>query len=240
MIHEMLKIDLSEPDLIELTHLKSQSSSEASERALMVLMNNEGQSIPKIAKVLRRNPHTVRDWIKRFRDRGIEGLYRNYSPGRPPELRELVESKIDQVIESSPINHGYSVSLWTVLLLQDYLKKQGVAASEDTIERALKRKDYRYKRAAKAVPAKAPNKRDKKKIVSSIINKIQRELNKGPCEVFALDESHFSTEPYVVSGWQKKLWPPDDSNSKQEGANHSVWLLEFSDKKILLEEHSCR
>jgi transposase len=232
----MIKVNLSETDLLELTRLKSQPSSETSERALMVLMNHEGKSSPEIARLLKRNPHTVRDWLKRFRENGVKGLYRNYSPGRPSSLRQEVESKIEEIIESPPEDHGYPVSLWTVLLLKDFLKKSSISASEDTIERALKKKEYRYKRAAKTVPVRAPTKREKKKVVSSIIGKIKRELDKGPCEVFALDESHFSTEPYVVSGWQKKLWPPYDSDSKQKRKNHSIWMLEFSDKKILLEE----
>ena len=232
----VIKVNLSETDLFELTRLKSQPSSEASERALMILMNHEGKSPPEIAKLLKRNPHTVRDWLKRFRENGVKGLYRNYSPGRPPYLKQEVESKIEKIIESSPEDHGYPVSLWTVLLLKDFLKKSNISASEDTIERALKKKEYRYKRSAKTVPVRAPTKKEKERVVSSIIGEIKRELDNGPCEVFALDESHFSTEPYVVSGWQKKLWPPYDTDSEQKRENHSVWMLEFSNKKILLEE----
>lgn len=236
----MVKITLSAPEYDELIRVKSQPSSEASERALMVLMSHEGKSPPQIAKALKRNGHTVRDWLKRYQKNGIKGLYRNYSPGRPASLRLEVESKIDSIIESSPMDYGYPISLWTVLLLQDYLKKEGVEASEDTIERALKRRGYRYKRSAKTTPVKAPSKEEKKEAVSKIISEIEDELKKGPCEVFALDESHFSTEPYVVSGWQKKLWPPPNTNPKQEGEDHNVWLLEFSNKKVLLEELSCR
>jgi len=29
-------------------------------------------------------------------------------------------------------------------------------------------------------------------------------LSKGETEIYALDESHFSTEPYLVRGWFKK------------------------------------
>ena len=135
----MIKVNLSEADLLELTRLKSQPSSEASERALMVLLNHEGKSPPEIAKLLKRNPHTVRDWLKRFRENGVTGLYRNYSPGRPSSLRQEVESKIEEIIESSPEDHGYPVSLWTVLLLKDFLKKTNILASEDTVQPSVSR-----------------------------------------------------------------------------------------------------
>jgi len=125
-----------------------------------------------------------------------------------------------------------------VLLLQDHLKKQGLCASEDTIERALKKRSYRYKRSGRSVPLYAPSKEAKQTAVAELVEKISKEIKQGDCEVFALDESHFSTEPYVVSGWQKKLWPPTNTDTKKARARLTVWLLEFPNSKILLEEYS--
>jgi hypothetical protein len=76
---------------------------------------------------------------------------------------------------------------------------------EDTIERALKEMDYTYKRSAKGVSEKAPGKEEKKEAITRLIAEIMEFEKQHDCEIFALDESHFSTEPYLIRGWQKKV-----------------------------------
>ena len=55
---EMIRIQLSQEAREELESFRRQASSKDSEKALMILMNSEGQSVPKIARILKRNPHT--------------------------------------------------------------------------------------------------------------------------------------------------------------------------------------
>jgi len=69
-----------------------------------------------------------------------------------------------------------------------------------------------------------------------MIEGIQDLLSKGETEIYALDESHFSTEPYLVRGWFKKRWPPQDTDQLSEGKSHVLWLLKSGDTEILLEE----
>jgi putative transposase len=203
----------------------------------MVLMSHEGKSPSVIAKDLKRHAHTVRDWLKRYNVQGIDGLQRKFAPGKSPELRESVAKEVTKVIEKSPEEFGFPVSLWTTNLLAQWLRdEKGIETSHDTIERALKSCDYTYRRASKTTPTNAPSKSDKKLEVKKMLNQIITNIN-GPAQVFALDESHFSTEPYVVSGWQKKLWPPTYSNSEKKRKDVTIWRIEFGDTKVLLEKH---
>ncbi len=48
-----------------------------------------------------------------------------------------------------------------------------------------------------------------------IVDEIKGLLKKKECEIYALDESHFSTEPYLVQGWFKKRWLPQDPDTLQ-------------------------
>jgi transposase len=92
-----------------------------------------------------------------------------------------------------------------VALMVDYMRtKEGLSVSEDTVERALKDMGYTYKRLAKSIPTCAPTKDEKKRRIKQIVDEILALMQKRDCEIFALDESHFSTEPYLVRGWQKK------------------------------------
>ena len=69
-----------------------------------------------------------------------------------------------------------------------------------------------------------------------MIEEIKKIINDKDSVVYALDESHFSTEPYLVQGWFLKRWPPQDKYQQQKGEPHILWLLEYKDTKILLEK----
>ena len=83
--------------------------------------------------------------------------------------------------------------------------------SEDTVERALKDMEFTYKRSALSVSINAPSEEQKAREVKRIVKEIQTLTKQKDCEIVALDESYFSTEPYVVRGWQKKRWLPKDT-----------------------------
>jgi len=237
----MIKIKLMEQERIRLEKYRGQSSSENSEKALMILMSAEGRSPVKIAEALKRNPHTVRKWLKQYSKEGEDGLQRQYSPGRPNDARKQVQGLIEQILEKSPVEFGYQESLWTVALMVHYLNnKKGLNISEDTVTRALKEMGYTYKRPGKRVGDNAPTKEEKLAQVQKIIAEIQALQKQEDCKIFALDESHFSTEPYLVRGWQKKRWPPSDTNTDAQRKSHVLWVFESKNEKILLEKITTR
>ena len=147
----MIQIELTKKQIEELKKFRRlNNNSSYGLHALIVLKSSQGQSVPQIAKELLLHPHTVRKWIKRYLEGGIEGLKRKFAPGKSRELREEVKEALLEVIEKSPMEEGYSVSKWTSALLVDFLKnKKGIITSHDTVERALKEAGYRYKRSAK-------------------------------------------------------------------------------------------
>jgi transposase len=233
----MIKVSINTDERNELEQFRKLSSSKDSEKALMVLLSSEGNDIEHIATTLKRNPHTVRDWIKRYKSLGIKGLSRNYSPGRPDEKRAKIKEHIEEIIDHSPIDFGYHDQVWSVpLIAHDFTSKLNVTVSHDTVNRALNAMGYSYKRPAKTVPARAPTKEEKKEKIESMIADIKDLVSAEDTEIYALDESHFSTEPYLVRGWFKKRWPAQDSNKLQSRKSHILWVLESRNNKILLEE----
>ena len=233
----MIRVKLSDSQRRELENFRRQASSRDSEKALMVLMNAEGKSAPQIATLLKRNPHTVRDWIKRYIAYGIKGFNRKFSPGRPNEKRKKVMEYIETIISDPPTKHGFQENAWTVSLITHAAKRDlNIEVSRYTVLRALKDMGYTYKRPAKTVPKTAPSKQEKRAAVRKIVGKIKELLKRKDCEIYALDESHFSTEPYLVQGWFKKRCPLQDSHTLQARKSHILWLLESCDTKILLEK----
>jgi transposase len=232
----MIRVQLSKRQQKELEKFRCQASSKDAEKALMILMNAEEKSVPQIANLLKRNQHTVRDWLKRYQSYGIQGLQRKYSPGRPKEKREKLMQYIETIISDLPLLQGYQENVWTVPLITHAAKKKFyMEISKDTVIRALKSMGYTYKRPAKTVPGTAPSPDEKRMAIKRIVGEIKELMKKKECEIYALDESHFSTEPYLVQGWFKKRWPLQDSNTSQAGKSHILWLLESNETKILLE-----
>jgi transposase len=202
----MIQAKLSDDAKRELEEYRGQASSKNSEKALMVLMSGAGKSAVEISRILKRHPHTVRMWLKRYQQEGIQGLDRLYSPDRTKWLREEIKRYIEDILEKSTGDFGYHVGLWTVALMVHYLKtRKGLIVSEDTVERALKDMEFTYKRSALGISIHALSEEEKAREVKSIVNEIQTLTQQNDCEIVALDESYFSTEPYVIRGWQKKL-----------------------------------
>lgn len=233
----MIKVSLNKEQQKELKQFRSLASSGDSEKALMVLLSSDGKKVSQIAKILKRNPHTVRDWLKRYNVSGLKGLSRKYSSGRPDEKRAKLKAHIQEILGDSPVEHGYQDHVWSVpLIVHDAALKLDLSVSGDTVTRALNTMGYSYKRPTKAVPARAPDKKEKAERVKSMIEEIKGILSKGKTEIYALDESHFSTEPYLVRGWFKKRWPPPDRDKLQKGKSHILWMLKSGDTEVLLEE----
>ncbi len=202
----MIRIRLTEKQKTELESTRNQNNGQLSERALAVLLSNDGLSPNKISQQIKRNPHTVRDWLKRYREKGIQGLKRHFSPGRPDHKRQQLKHFIPEVINQSPEVFGYPVSLWTSGLIADAFQQcTSQIVSDDTVLRAMCDLDYTYRRSKKTVHSDAPDKATKLACITSIIDNIKQTASETEHEIFALDESHFSTEPYIVSGWQKKV-----------------------------------
>jgi transposase len=233
----MIQVQLSPEQRAELVKFRHQASSKDSEKALMVLLSADGQSVGDISTTLKRNPHTVRDWLKRYRKNGIMGLSRKYSPGRPDEKRNKVKERIREIIHRSPTEYGYMDNVWTVPLVSHDVEKQlNISVSTDTVIRALKNLGYSYKRPSKTLPPAAPSRKEKIAVIEKIIKDVQKITSEEKSVIYALDESHFSTEPYLVQGWFLKRWPPWNTNFLKKGKSHILWLLESDNTKILLEK----
>jgi len=234
---KMLKIQLSNEQQLELENYRKQASSKDSEKALMVLLSNDGKSVSEISLTLKRNQHTVRDWLKRYKVQGAKGLRRNFSPGRPGNIRDKIKQHIEKIIKKPPESFDYQDSTWTVPLITfDINKKLGMKTSSKTVTRALKNMGYVYKRPSKTIPGNAPTKAEKQNAIKAMVQEILKIVGQEDSEIYTLDESHFSTEPYLVQGWFKKRWPPQDPNTKKEGISHMLWMLEYQNTKILLEK----
>jgi len=90
---------------------------------LIILLCN-GHSVTEVSKLYGVNRGTIRRWVCRLNDQGIEGLLERPKAGRPRDLskEKLVELKGD--LMKSPLHFGYKQGRWDGKLLSHHLKEK--------------------------------------------------------------------------------------------------------------------
>ena len=199
----MIRIVLDEKSREGLLRLRLGRKSNMGERAYYVLLAASGKSAPEIADYLGRNVITIRLWLRRYLEKGLEGLKSYAPPGRTAKKGPAIKTHLKELLSHSPQAYGYEESGWQINIFRDWLKTQGVNACENTIARALDELGYVYKRFSKTTPLNAPSATTKKAKVGEIVQEIQQQPLNG-IEILFADESHFSNQPYINRGWFKR------------------------------------
>jgi transposase len=109
-------------------------------RAQMILLAGEQRmTAPAIAKIVRENDQTVRNWLKRWMAEGMEGLKDRPMPGSPKKVTKEYEEQLLQVVRRRPRSLEQPYSLWTLQRLADYMTEQtGIRVSDETVRQLLK------------------------------------------------------------------------------------------------------
>ena len=197
----MIRLDLTPEEISQLETLRRRRRSPVAERCHYVLLNAQGFSVPRIAQRLKRDEHTIRKWLKAYRDQGLAGLH---NAGRPATKGEKLNQQLDTLLSHVPSVYGYIEAGWTMALLRDYLRQQGFHVSDATVRRHLTSGVWVDKRFAKVIPSTAPTAEQKKSRVAEIVATLEPLGHQRPLEVFFVDESPFTNEPYIQRGWLRK------------------------------------
>ena len=109
-------------------------------RAQIILLAGEQRmSAPAIAKIVRENDQTVRNWLKRWMAEGIEGLKDRPMPGAPSKVTKAYEEQLLLVVRRRPRSLEQPYSMWTLQRLADYMAEHtGIRASYETVRQVLK------------------------------------------------------------------------------------------------------
>lgn len=136
-------INLSRSQL-EALRKKQRKFSEAgqhrwADRCRAVILCSEGYGIGDISKILDRPYRTVQDWCRLFRERGIRGMEpRTSSRGSKKKLGEHERKLLAKAIERGPLRCGFKGSVWTSVMVAEYIKKRwGVEYHPGHVRRLL-------------------------------------------------------------------------------------------------------
>jgi len=232
-----IRIQITEEERKALMLLRQKSGDYRSERALAVLHCADGKHPGQIADMLKRSSQAVCQWLHVYQKDGLAGLDKEYSPGRPSIRKTKLIPKLEEYLFKSPRDFGWGEDVWSVKVLMSQFKKEnGFSISRYTVIRALYDEGFTVKRAKKTTPEHAPSKEEKLKRVQEIADEIAKLRNEQDVEVMFLDESHFSTDPYVIRGWSKRGQPFFPSNTDETRRMHDIWGIRTGRRWFLLEK----
>lgn len=98
---------------------------ESSYRAKIILLKDEGYTVPEIRRATNHHDINIRKWIHRFNDQGIEGIASKLHKHRSIKLSIEVEKKIVEIASRNPReDYGLPFSTWSLRVLAGYISKE--------------------------------------------------------------------------------------------------------------------
>ncbi len=128
-----------------LAHSRAEAA-RAVERAAIVWRSSRGERVPRIAEGLRVSEGTVRKWIVRFNESGLEGLQDLPRSGKPPTYTGEQVGEVVAASLTKPQDLGLPFASWTLDRLEAYLNgEKGIAIKRSRISEILIAEGLRWR-----------------------------------------------------------------------------------------------
>ena len=158
--------------------LKSTEDAKWYKRLKIIHLSSQGEKVPQLAKEFDVCQATVRDYIKRYNNGGLETLKRKNSNGRPPKT-QLTKAEWEELLHQSPcqfekLNTG--ARNWTYQMLSEYCHEYlGVKMGQSGIGMLMQRMDISWNRGKLKVTSPDPDYTVKRERVETLKKKPRME-----------------------------------------------------------------
>ena len=117
------------------------------ERAKIIWLSHEGQTVPAIAAMLRVSQNMVRLWLKRFNSGGTVELQDRGRRGRPATYTPEQVGTVIATALSNPQSLGLPFACWTLDRLAAYLNEvKGIGIKRSRIDDILLAEGLRWRK----------------------------------------------------------------------------------------------
>jgi transposase len=110
-------------EITKLSHSRTEAA-RLVERAKIIRLASEGQSVPQIAQALGVGDKMVRLWLKRFAEQSLAGLQDAPRSGAPSHYPPEVRAQLIATAWTHPRKLGQVYSSWTFERLAAYMQEQ--------------------------------------------------------------------------------------------------------------------
>ena len=103
-------------------HLMLDEDSEAGYRAKIILLKDEGYTVPQIRKLTNHHDNNIRKWIHRFNEKGIDGIISKKHNHKHHKFDNNIEKQIVDIASSNPRTaYELGFSTWSLRVLAGFL-----------------------------------------------------------------------------------------------------------------------
>ncbi len=94
---------------------------ESDYKAKIILLKDEGYTVPQIRKITNHHDHNIRKWIHRFNEKGIDGITSKKYDHKQYKFDDDIEKKIVDIGSSNPRSYGLDYSTWSLRVLAGFV-----------------------------------------------------------------------------------------------------------------------
>ena len=95
-------LTIEESEMLRELRLATTVPQRTRDRAHLLRLNAQGWNTPELADMFEIHPHTVRTTIKRWKDRGLSGLFEALGRGAKPRWTEADMACVEQWVQDDP------------------------------------------------------------------------------------------------------------------------------------------
>ena len=94
---------------------------EAGYRAKIILLKDEGYTVPEIRKITNHHDNNIRKWIHRFNEKGIGGIISKKHNHKQHKFIDEIEKQIVDITSANPRSFDLGFSTWSLRVLAGFL-----------------------------------------------------------------------------------------------------------------------
>ena len=133
---------------VKLDKLREMEKEEKDPKAKMILLaciaTKEGKKLKDTAQMLNKPYNTVRGWTNRIKKYGLKRRHDKKHKGAQCKLDKKQIRKLLKTLDNGPKSIGYESNLWTLRLINMYIKQEfNVDYHDESIWQLLHRLEYR-------------------------------------------------------------------------------------------------
>jgi transposase len=98
---------------------------ESGYRDKIILLKDDGYTVPEIRKITNHHDNNIRKWIHRFNEKGIEGIISKIHKNKSIKFTDAIEKQIVEIATRNPRKYyGMSFSTWSLRVLAGFIMKE--------------------------------------------------------------------------------------------------------------------
>ena len=102
-----------------------EDTAEAGYRAKIILLKNDGYTVPQIRRATNHHDSNIRKWIHRFNEKGLDGIVSKIHEHKPIKITNDIEKRIVEIVTKNPRNdYGLPFSTWSLRVLAGFITKE--------------------------------------------------------------------------------------------------------------------